>query len=74
LCHGHECLGGAKTTVIVTTDDLRPWQDPVRKYALLTERKFVPLGNWKSLIAASHPIVKNLLAKPLAAIILESEA
>jgi len=74
LCLGHTSLGGAKKTVIVTTDDLRPWQNDFRKFALLSERKFIQLGTWTDVIASSHPVIKKLRAISLAAIIDNTEA
>ncbi len=39
--------GGKPVTLVVTADDLRPWQGPRRKYALLHDKKFILLGAWK---------------------------
>jgi ABC-type transporter Mla maintaining outer membrane lipid asymmetry ATPase subunit MlaF len=74
LSRGQTPLGSAKMTIIVTTDDLRPWQDDRRKFALLNERKFIPLGNWGGVVASNHAAVKTLRAISLAAIIGETEA
>ena len=49
-------------TMAVTTDDLRPWQNARRKFALLHEKKFVPLGPWDEVENAGHTIVKELMA------------
>jgi phospholipid/cholesterol/gamma-HCH transport system ATP-binding protein len=61
LWQGHELLGGRPLTMVVTTDDLRPWQNPRRKFALLEEKKFVPLGDWTEVQTAGHATVKELL-------------
>jgi phospholipid/cholesterol/gamma-HCH transport system ATP-binding protein len=65
LSYGHERCGGRPMTIIVSTDDLRPWQNERHKYALLHEKKFVPLGGWREVAAAQDQIVKELLASQL---------
>ncbi len=62
LGRGHELAGGRPTTIVVTTDDLRPWQSARRQFAVLHEKKFVSLGHWTELENAHHPTVKELLA------------
>src|SRR5271165_2563864 len=44
LSRGHELFGGKPMTLIVTADDLQPWQHAGRKFALLHGKKFLPLG------------------------------
>ncbi len=65
LWRGHEWCGGKPMTLVATTDDLRPWQGAQRKFALLHDRKFSPLGSWKDVESASDPVVKELLAVPV---------
>ena len=48
-------------TMVVTADDLRPWRRG-RKFALLHDRKFIPLGGWNEVETANDPVVKELLA------------
>ena len=62
LWRGHESFGGQPLTLVVTTDDLRPWQDAQRKFALLRDQKFIPLGGWNEVEASADPVVKELLA------------
>ena len=62
LWQGHELFGGQPMTIVVTTDDLRPWQNAGRKFALLQDNKFVTLGDWQGVKAASHATVRELLA------------
>jgi len=62
LAHGHELLAGKPLTLIATADDLQPWKHAGRKFALLHEKKFIPLGMWDEVTAASDPVVKELLA------------
>jgi ABC-type transporter Mla maintaining outer membrane lipid asymmetry ATPase subunit MlaF len=62
LSGGHELSGGRPVTVVVTADDLRPWQHARRKFALLHEKKFISLGGWNEVETADHSVVKELLA------------
>lgn len=65
LARGHEQFDGKPMTIVVTADDLRPWQDARRQFALLRDKKFIPLGTWRGVEAAGDPVVKELLAAPL---------
>ena len=65
LSHGHGRFGGGPMTLVVTADDLRPWQSARRKFALLGDKKFIPLGSWNEVETANDPIVKELLAVPV---------
>jgi ABC-type transporter Mla maintaining outer membrane lipid asymmetry ATPase subunit MlaF len=60
LSRGHEPSGGGPMTIAVTADDLRPWQSARRKFALLHEKKFIPLGGWNEVESSSDPVVKEL--------------
>ena len=61
LSSGHELLGGRPMTLVATAEDLRPWQHPRRRFALLHGKKFIPLGGWNEVEASSVPVVKELL-------------
>jgi ABC-type transporter Mla maintaining outer membrane lipid asymmetry ATPase subunit MlaF len=65
LSHGHKWFGGKPLTIVATTDDLRPWRGNSHRFALLKEKKIVPLGSWNEMISADEPIVKELLAAPV---------
>lgn len=62
LSRGDEPSGGGPMTIAVTADDLRPWQSAHRKFALLHEKKFIPLGGWNEVESSSDPVVKELTA------------
>jgi ABC-type transporter Mla maintaining outer membrane lipid asymmetry ATPase subunit MlaF len=62
LSRGHEHFGSKPMTIVATADDLRPWQNTRRKFALLRDKKFIPLGAWNEVEMANDPIVKDLLA------------
>jgi len=65
LWHGHEWCGGRPITMVVTTDDLRPWRPGNRKFALLHDKKFSPLGSWNEVESANDPVIKELLVAPM---------
>ena len=45
LAAGHPDLGGRPMTLVVSCDDLRPWQGRARQFAVLRDRRLVPLGS-----------------------------
>ncbi len=65
LSRGHEWFGGRPMTLVVTSDDLRPWQGGRRKYAVLRDKKFIPLGGWNEVEINDDPVVKELLVVQL---------
>jgi ABC-type transporter Mla maintaining outer membrane lipid asymmetry ATPase subunit MlaF len=65
LSRGHERFGGKPMTMVVTADDLRPWQNQQRKFALLRDKKFIPLGGWSEVETSADVLVKELLAVQL---------
>jgi ABC-type transporter Mla maintaining outer membrane lipid asymmetry ATPase subunit MlaF len=62
---GHEWLDGKPATIVATADDLRPWKNEARKFALLRDKKFISLGGWSEVETAGDPVVKELLAVQL---------
>ncbi len=62
LWNGHHAFVGLKMTIIVTADDLRPWRDPQKKFAVLDEKIFSIVGSWNSVAESRDQIVKELLA------------
>jgi ABC-type transporter Mla maintaining outer membrane lipid asymmetry ATPase subunit MlaF len=69
LSHGHEQFGGQPMTVVVTADDLRHWRNDRRKFALLRDKRFTPLGLWNEVEAVNDPVVNELLAVQIEATI-----
>jgi ABC-type sulfate/molybdate transport systems ATPase subunit len=65
LWRGHKFFGGRPMTMVATTDDLRFWAHPHRKFAVLDEMKFAVIGDWMKVKNAGHRAVKELLAEPL---------
>ena len=62
LGHGHASFGGQKMTIVVTTDDLLPWRDAQKKFAVLDEKVFSVLGAWNNVAASGNRAVNELLA------------
>jgi ABC-type transporter Mla maintaining outer membrane lipid asymmetry ATPase subunit MlaF len=65
LSRGHEQFGGEPMTMVVTTDDLRPWQNVRCQFAVLRDKSFLPIGPWNEVEKAGDPVVKELLAVPV---------
>jgi len=63
LWRGHDFFGGRPLTLVATTDDLHPWQQPHRKFAALHEGTFSELGAWGGEEFVRHRAVRELLAE-----------
>jgi len=61
LSKGHPLMEGKPVTLVVTASDLRPWKDRARQFAILRERRFVVLGNWRQVEAASQELLHELM-------------
>ena len=61
LWNGHPAFGGLKMTVVVTADDLRPWRDSQKKFAVIDEKIFSAFGAWNAVENSRAPVVKELL-------------
>ena len=48
-------------TIVVAADDLRPWRDTARQFAVVRERRFELIGNQDQLQQSSEPAVRELL-------------
>jgi len=60
LSRGHEWMNGRPLTLILTTNDLRLWRGGARKFAVLKDKRFVVLGDWNQVDAASDEWVREL--------------
>ncbi len=65
LSKGHKWLREKPLTIMVTTDDFRPWRGHGRKFALLKDNSFVVIGSWSEVVSAKEPLVRELLATPV---------
>ena len=62
LSQGHEWFEGRAVTLVVATDDLRPWRNRARLFAVLGDKRFFALGEWSRLEATPDRQVQDLLA------------
>jgi phospholipid/cholesterol/gamma-HCH transport system ATP-binding protein len=65
LSQGHACMDHQPVTVVVTTDDLRPWQNFDAQFALLNDGHFTALGGKTDLPHHANPLVRELLPKTI---------
>lgn len=63
LSQGHEWLEGRATTLVVATDDMRPWRNRARQFAVLADKRFFAPGDWARLEASPDKQVQDLLAE-----------
>jgi ABC-type transporter Mla maintaining outer membrane lipid asymmetry ATPase subunit MlaF len=61
LAAGHPILDDRPATVIVTSDNLRPWAGRANHFAVLKDRRFVPLGTRGELSGSQEPLLRELL-------------
>ncbi len=61
LSNGHHLMERRRMTLVVTAADLRPWKDRARQFAILKNRRFIVLGRWEQVRAASDELVRELL-------------
>ena len=64
LSRGHAQFGSRPMTLVVTTSELRVWQNPRRKFAVVDEKNFTVLGSSDAAEYTKHHTVKELLAEP----------
>lgn len=63
LSTGHELMPDQRpVTLVVSADDLRPWRDRARQFAVLRDGRFHVLGSRAQLAGAADSLVKELLA------------
>jgi putative ABC transport system ATP-binding protein len=65
LSKGHALMNGKPLTLVVTTDDFRPWRNIARQFAIVEKNRFAVLGDWKRLEAAAGELMKELTAVSL---------
>ena len=62
LAAGHPLMDGKPLTLAVTGDDLRPWRNRARQFAILKNRQFISLGTRADLASHAEPLLQELLA------------
>lgn len=63
LSTGHKWMNGKPVTLVVTTEDLRPWRNFGAHYALLQDCRFTLLGRQDNIAGHEQPLVRELLAE-----------
>ena len=48
-------------TIVATAEDLRPWKNDARHFALLRDKNFSLLGSWKEVASHDDTIVMELM-------------
>lgn len=61
LADGHPAVGGLRVTLVVTTDDLRPWLKHGRQFGCLNQHGWSVLGDREQVAACADPFVRDLL-------------
>jgi phospholipid/cholesterol/gamma-HCH transport system ATP-binding protein len=61
LASGNHVLGKPGMTLVVGTDDFRPWKEREAQFALLEENRWIPLGGWDELRRHQAPLLRELL-------------
>jgi ABC-type transporter Mla maintaining outer membrane lipid asymmetry ATPase subunit MlaF len=60
LSRGHEWMNARPITLVITTNDLRLWRGGRRQFALLKDKRFIVLGDWEKVEAASDELVREM--------------
>lgn len=63
LAAGHAVTDKQPLTLVATGDDLRPWQRRARQFAVLVNRRFLPLGAREQLAGHAEPLLQELLRR-----------
>ena len=66
LAAGHPIVDGRPMTIVITGDDLRPWRERARQFAILKNRQFIPLGNRSELGRQDEALLHELHGSPAA--------
>jgi ABC-type transporter Mla maintaining outer membrane lipid asymmetry ATPase subunit MlaF len=62
LTAGSEVTGGRPLAVAVACSDLRPWADHGKRFALLKQKRWCPIGGRTELARCADPLLHELLA------------
>jgi len=62
LAAGHPIVDGKPLTLVVTGDDLRPWRNRAKQFAVTRDRQFIALGSRAELAGHAEPLLQDLLA------------
>ncbi len=62
LVKGHEMLG-RKMTIVVATDDFRPWTEVGNQFGVIKNEQWHPIGSREELKQSSDPLVREMLTR-----------
>jgi len=62
LSQGHPWMDRRPVTLVATADDLLPWRNYARQFAVLKERRWTVLGAWDKVESSAEENVQELLA------------
>lgn len=62
LAAGHDLMEGRPATLVVACHDLRPWADQGEQFALLKQKRWLPVGGRAKLTCSDEPLLRELLA------------
>jgi ABC-type transporter Mla maintaining outer membrane lipid asymmetry ATPase subunit MlaF len=63
---GFEGLASRPLTMVVATDELRPWLSVARQFAFLKGNQWRPLGGAAEVLSSAEPVLREMLAEPAA--------
>ena len=66
LTAGHSAFDKKPITIVTASDDLRPWLDVARQFAVVRNHKLETIGGSAETRASDDPAVKDLLMPPFA--------
>jgi ABC-type multidrug transport system ATPase subunit len=61
LARGHDMMNGERVTLVVSTQDLRPFRSRASRFAVLRGGELVMLGGPEDLRAARESVVREVL-------------
>lgn len=61
LASGHPLMDGRPLTLVVTGDDLRPWRHRAGRFGVLSDRRFIDIGQRGDLDLHPEPLLRELL-------------
>lgn len=67
LSRGHKLMDDKPLTLVLTTDDFRPWAARAKQFACINQQRFFCLGGQKELHQNEDPLIRELLATGLSA-------
>jgi ABC-type transporter Mla maintaining outer membrane lipid asymmetry ATPase subunit MlaF len=67
LAGGHDVLDGRPLTLVIACQDLRPWADQGKHFAVLKQNRWLAVGGRADLTCGDEPLLHELLATEFSA-------